>query len=66
MKANYFDQSKADEDDDKLRILKELGYISPECLLGGDKAAEEITLKGKSPCLTCDGPRDRCRGRAKE
>jgi len=61
MKVHYFEQEAADEDDMRLKIAKQQGYVPPTCLLGGDTIYHEIE-KGNNPCWGCNGPRQKCMG----
>ena len=64
MKAHYFKQDKADDDDHQLGMAKMQGYVPQECLLGGLTVMSEVS-RGVSPCSGCEGPRDKCNGKAK-
>ena len=64
IRTHYFEDSCADEGDHILRDEITLGTVPPTCLLGGHLVAA-WRINGGDPCSECDGPRDRCRGRAK-
>ena len=64
MKAHYFDQDEADADDVQLGIAKMQGYVPQTCLLGGMVVMAEVT-EGNHPCWGCNGPREKCHGKAK-
>lgn len=59
---HYFDQVSASPYDLKLQLAIKQGYVPKTCLLGGDTALG-LALKGRDPCIGCEGPRSRCRGR---
>ena len=63
MKPHYFDQEAADKDDIMLVMAKGQGYIPPKCLLGG-MVVMGLLNEGKRPCDGCNGPRDKCGGKA--
>jgi hypothetical protein len=65
MKPHYFDQDKADQDDMKLGMAKQQGYVPPTCLLGGETVMAEV-MAGKSPCWGCEGPRAKCGGKPRK
>jgi len=64
MKPHYFDQLISDEDDFFIKMAIGQGYVPDTCLLGGQIVMSEINL-GKCPCAGCNGPREKCKGRAK-
>ena len=64
MKFHYFDQDKADENDLQLKMAIQQGYVPFTCLLSGIIVMSEIILH-KDPCGGCNGPREKCHGRAK-
>jgi hypothetical protein len=64
MQIHYFEQTEADFNDMQLRLAKGQGYVPQTCLLGGLTVLTEIGF-GKDPCKGCNGPRDKCKGRAK-
>lgn len=64
MKLHYFEQESADEDDIKLQMAKNQGYVPQTCLLGGIVIFHEMN-SGKDPCAGCNGPRKKCGGRPK-
>ena len=64
MKPHYFDQEKPDIDDIQLKMAIHQGYVSKSCLLGGMVVFDEVN-NGKNPCEGCNGPRDKCHGKAK-
>ena len=64
MKLHYFDQGEADADDFLLNGAKAQGYVPEKCLLGGMTVMYE-TKNGNDPCAGCNGPREKCEGRAK-
>jgi hypothetical protein len=64
MKPHYFEQSEADKDDMLLGIAKMQGYVPKTCLLGGAVVMAEIN-SGQNPCWGCEGPREKCKGKAK-
>ncbi len=64
MKHHYFDQDKADEDDEMLKLVIKQGYVPETCLLSG-KDVFGLTGMGLDPCNGCEGPRHKCKGRAK-
>lgn len=65
MKPHYFEQEKADADDMMLGMAKMQGYVPNACLLGGMVVMAEVR-DGKDPCRGCNGPREKCGGRAKD
>ena len=64
MKPHYFEQDEADQDDMQLDMSKGQGYVPQGCLLGG-AVVMGLVNDGADPCKGCEGPRDRCGGRAK-
>lgn len=62
MKPHYFEQSQADSDDMLLGMAKMQGYVPKDCLLGGVVVMSEVSA-AKDPCMGCNGPRDKCKGR---
>lgn len=65
MKPHYFEQAEADKDDFNLWMAKQQGYVPVTCLLGGPIVMDEVN-KGRSPCAGCNGPREQCKGKAKQ
>lgn len=65
MKLAYFHLRTADNDDVALGDAKTLGYVPPTCLLGGAFVWKHVALN-MDPCGSCNGPRDRCKGRPKQ
>lgn len=61
MKAHYFEQDKADEDDMLLDMAKAQGYVPQTCLLGGGLVMALIN-DAQNPCVGCEAPRDKCGG----
>ena len=64
MKVHYFNQDEADADDHALGMAKMQGYVPKSCLLGGATvmaAVKEVV----SPCSGCEGPREKCKGKAR-
>ncbi len=64
MKSHYFDQDASDPDDWQLAAAKGQGYVPNTCLLGGPTVMSYIYLD-TSPCLGCNGPREKCKGQSK-
>jgi len=64
MKPHYFNQDEADADDHLLGMAKMQGYVPESCLLGGPTVMAEVE-GGNSPCAGCEGPREKCKGKAK-
>lgn len=64
MKTHYFDQDEADADDHLLGMAKMQGYVPKSCLLGGPTVMAEVG-NGSNPCAGCEGPREKCKGKAK-
>jgi len=64
MKLHYFDQLEADTNDINLAMAIGQGYVPRTCLLGGMIVISEIN-EGRDPCVGCEGPRDKCKGRGK-
>jgi len=64
MKAHYFHQEKPDEDDIKLKLVIQQGYVPKTCLLSG-RLVWHLVMDGEDPCKGCEGPRERCLGRSK-
>lgn len=64
MKAHYFDQDKADEDDFQLKMAIHQGYVPTTCLLAGFVVFGVVGL-GHDACAGCNGPREKCKGRVK-
>lgn len=64
MKPHYFNQERADVDDMMLAMSIGQGYVPKTCLLGG-RVVLGMVNEGKDPCAGCEGPRERCHGRAK-
>ena len=64
MKTHYFGQETADADDTMLNMAKGQGYVPAGCLLGG-VTAMGLVNGGKSPCVGCECPRDKCGGSPK-
>ena len=62
VKLHYFDQDAADEDDIKLSMAIQQGFVPKTCLLGGDTIMLCMN-EGKDPCIGCQGPREKCKGR---
>ena len=60
MKVHYFNQEKADSDDLMLRMCIDQGYVPSKCLLSGN-AVFGLVQEGSSPCVGCNGPKERCR-----
>lgn len=60
MKAHYFFQDKADEDDIMLKLCIDQGYVPKTCLLGG-QIIFALVYGGENPCKGCQGPRGKCR-----
>jgi len=65
MKLHYFNQEKADESDMLLGMAKMQGYVPETCLLGGATVMHEVN-QGRNPCWGCAGPREKCKGKARE
>lgn len=65
MKPHYFEQQTADNDDMLLTMAKMQGYVPKTCLLGGMVVMAEVQ-DGKSPCSGCNGPREKCHGKARK
>ncbi len=63
-KLHYFNQDGADVSDMKLGMAKQQGYVPPRCLLSGSVVWAEV-LVGRHPCWGCEGPREKCGGKAK-
>lgn len=63
MNPHYFDKAEADPKDILLRMAKDQGYVSPNCLLNGSLVMAIINL-GDDPCDGCACPREKCHGRA--
>jgi hypothetical protein len=63
-KPHYFDRGVPDADDILLEMAKGQGYVPPRCLLGGTVVMHEVNA-GRDPCHGCEGPRDKCFGRAR-
>ena len=64
MKPHYFNQDIPDNDDIFLEMAKSQGYVSSECLLGG-QTVMGLVNSGKDPCKGCECNRDKCNGRSK-
>ena len=64
VKPCYFDQTEADKDDMMLDMAKGQGYVPDTCLLGGSLVMALVN-QGADPCKGCEGPRAKCKGRAK-
>lgn len=62
MKLQYFLQATADADDQLLAAAKALGTVPDTCLLGG-RLVQAARLARQDPCVSCLGPRDKCKGR---
>lgn len=62
MKLQYFNQPQADDDDPILQDAIRTEAVPPTCLLGGKLLEPHLKLS-KDPCLSCQGPRARCKGR---
>jgi len=62
MKPHYFDQETADDDDMLLNMAKGQGYVPQTCLLSG-VLVMGIINDGKDPCIGCNCPREKCKGR---
>lgn len=62
MKFQYFLQDVADPDDWLLDQAKRDEQVPTNCLLGGQIVKALVDQK-KDPCLTCNGPRNKCGGR---
>jgi len=65
MKPHYFEQNKPDADDMLLAMAKFQGYVPSNCLLGGPTVMAEVQLQ-RSPCMGCEGPREKCGGKPKQ
>lgn len=65
MKAEYFTQFKADQDDYLLHEYIARGFVPVSCLLGGTLVQLSVEEE-RDPCATCPGPRKRCRGRPRQ
>lgn len=65
MKPHYFKQDEADADDMQLGMAKMQGYVPKTCLLGGLVVMGEVSA-GRNPCSECEGPREKCHGKAKQ
>ena len=63
-KLAYFHLLTADNDDADLGAAKVMGYVPETCLLGGHLVWQSIALR-RDPCGGCEGPREKCKGRAK-
>lgn len=61
MKLHYFSQLRADKDDHVLVEAKKKRLVPFNCLLGGALVLA-ISARGRKPCDSCGGPRDRCGG----
>lgn len=61
---HYFGQDKADDDDIQLKMAIMQGYVPATCLLGGSIVMGHI-YESADPCKGCEGPREKCKGRAK-
>jgi hypothetical protein len=64
MKASYFTQEKADDDDIHLLMAKNQGYVPQSCLLNG-QIVILLVGEGKDPCVGCQCDRLKCKGRIK-
>lgn len=64
MKAHYFSQDKADEDDLLLKMAKDQGYVPQDCLLGGQLVMASIN-SGKNPCNGCNCDKAKCKSNYK-
>ena len=64
MRPHYFEQDKADQDDMQLDMAKGQGYVPQGCLLGG-AVVMGLVNEDTDPYKGCEGPRNRCGGRAK-
>lgn len=64
MKAHYFNQDRADDDDHELGMAMMQGYVPKTCLLNGVVVMAEVA-GGRKPCWRCNGPRARCHGAEK-
>jgi hypothetical protein len=62
--VHYFDWVAADLSDHVLGMAKMQGYVPTTCLLGGLAVMAEIHA-GSNPCWGCNGPREKCHGKAK-
>jgi hypothetical protein len=62
MKANYFKQNIADDDDFLLKMAKGQGYVPQGCLLGGQIVMALIN-SGDNPCKGCNCNKQKCKGR---
>ena len=48
-----------------LTMAKSQGYVPTTCLLGGRHVMSLVNSR-EDPCKRCNGPRERCKGRAAE
>lgn len=62
MKYHYFNQLEADPDDQALQQSIFSEVVPPTCLLAG-QIIEMAVAQQKDPCKSCQGPRNRCKGR---
>lgn len=62
MKLAYFHLLTADNDDVMLGEAKVMGYVPETCLLGGVQVWKLIKAE-TDPCMSCNGPREKCKGR---
>lgn len=70
IRHNYFDTGRASPADAMLRLAKDQGWVPPGCLLGGYMVHglhNSVDNHGKpiDPCSGCEGPREKCGGRAR-
>jgi hypothetical protein len=64
MRAHYFDEEKAPESDIMLKMAIRQGYVPEGCLMNGHVVIALIN-GGCSTCPECNGPREKCGGKAK-
>ena len=64
-RLHYFSKEKAPSTDIELWMAKNQGYVPQNCLLAGP-VVMGLVAEGSSPCDGCNGPREKCGGRAKD
>lgn len=65
LRVNYFELGRPSPADAQLRQAVAEGVVPKGCLLGGHLVLS-ANFAGRDPCSTCDGPREKCGGRARE